>query len=259
MYLGIFDELWVRRHLVWHLALVDLKIKYKNSILGFGWAILEPLLMLTVLYLVFTSIFKTGIENYALYLLIGIITWNMFSRGTGMNTTSIINKANIITKFYFPREILILSTTITAFLMMLFELIVLGAFFAGTQFLPPVSALLLIPLIALLFVMTLGFSLPLSVLNVHYRDVGVIWTVILQVGFFASPIIYKLEFLPENVQQLLWLNPMAHVIEAAHNLLLYGRYPDPYSIAYMITTSIVMLLVGIVIFRRYNPDIVEVL
>jgi len=107
--------------------------------------------------------------------------------------------------------------------------------------------------------MTLGVSLPLSVLNVHYRDVGVIWTVVLQAGFFASPIIYKLDLLPENIQQILWLNPMTHVIEAAHNLLLYDTYPDPYSITYMITTTVGLLLIGIVIFRRYNPDIVEVL
>jgi len=129
MNLGIFDDLWIRRHLVWHMAVIDLKTRYKNSVLGFAWSLIEPLLILTILYLVFTNIFKTDIENYAIFLLIGIITWNMFYRATSMNTTSIINKANVITKFYFPREIFILSTTITAFFMMLFELIVLGIFF----------------------------------------------------------------------------------------------------------------------------------
>ena len=257
MNFGILNNLWIRRFLVWHLAITDLKIRYKNSVLGFGWTIIEPLLMLTIFYLVFTNLFKTGIENYALYLLIGIITWNMFAKGTSMNTTSILNRANIITKYFFPREVLVLSTTITAFLMMVFEYIILVAFFIGTQFLPPISSLLIIPILGILFVMTLGISLPLSVLNVKYRDIGVIWTVVVQAGFFLTPIIYKLEFLPENIQQLLWFNPMVHIIESAHNLLLYEIYPSISSIVYMITMATAFLIIGIVIFRKHNPNIVE--
>lgn len=259
MNLGIFNDLWIRRQLVWHLAQVDLKIRYKNSYLGFAWAIIEPLLMLAVLYLVFTTLFKFEIENYALYLLIGIITWNMFSRGTSLNCVSILNKANVITKFYFPREVLIVSTTITALLMMMFEFIVLGFFFGGTQFIPPISGFLMIPLMGLLFIFTLAISLPLSVLNVHYRDVGVIWSIILQAGFFLSPIIYKLEHLPEFAQQILWFNPMTQIIDTAHNLLLYEIYPEPSSIAYMLATTFGMSIIGIAIFRKYNPGIVEVL
>ncbi len=259
MSFGIFNDLWIRRSLVWHLAVTDLKIRYKNSVLGFGWTIIEPLLMLTVFYLVFTNIFKTGIENYALYLLIGIITWNMFSRGTTMNTSSILNRANIVTKLYFPKEILVLSMTITAFLMMIFEYMILGAFFIGTQFLPPISSLLIIPILAILFVITLGISLPLSVLNVKYRDVAIIWTVIVHAGFFITPIIYKMEFLPENIQQLFWFNPMVHIIESAHNLLLYEIYPDIFSIIYMIAMAVGSMVMGIIIFRKYNPNIVEYL
>jgi len=253
----IRKNLWEKRDLVWHLAIVELKLRYKNSILGFVWAFLEPLLMLTVLYLVFTSIFKTDIEYYALYLLSGIITWNMFARGTLMNTTSILNKSHVVTKVFFPREILVVSATITAFLMMIFELIVLGAFFVATQFIPPISALMTIPIFGILFVLTLAISLPLSVLNIPYRDVATIWVVIIQAGFFLSPIIYRLEILPENIQQLLLLSPMAHIIESIHNLLLYEIYPDISSIIYMVLTTAAFMIVGILIFRRYNPDIVE--
>ena len=250
-------SLWDKRDLIWHLALTDLKIRYKNSILGFGWTIFEPLLMLTVFYLVFTNIFKTGIENFALYLIIGIVVWNMFARGTTMNTVSILNKSNIVTKLFFPREILIVSTTITAFLMMVFEFAIIGAFFIGSQFLPPLSSLMFIPILGILFILTLGVSLALSVLNVKLRDVGVIWTVIIHAGFFLTPIIYRIDFLPENIQIILLINPLTHFIEAAHNLMLYGVYPDILSILYMIISSFVILIIGITIFRKYNPDIVE--
>jgi len=249
--------LWDKRELIWHLAITDLKIRYKNSILGFGWTLFEPLLMLTVFYLVFTTIFKTDIENYALYLIIGIVVWNMFARGSSMNTVSILNKSNIVTKLFFPREILIVSTTLTAFLMLVFEFVIIVAFFIGTQFLPPISSLLIIPILGILFILTLGISLPLSVLNVQLRDVGIIWTVIIQAGFFLTPIIYKLDFLPDNVQQILLINPMTHVIEAAHNLMLYGIYPSISSIIYLIVSTFVILIIGIIIFRKYNPDIVE--
>lgn len=251
------SNLWKKRGLIWHLALVDLKLRYKNSILGFAWTIIEPLLMLTVLYLVFTNIFKTDIENYALYLLIGIIIWNMFSRGTTMNTMSILNKTSLVTSLYFPREFLVVSTVITSFLMMLFEFIIIGAFFVGTQFIPPSSIFLIIPFLGILFILTLGISLPLSVLNVHFRDVSVIWAVLIQIGFFFSPIIYKLDFLPENIQQLILLSPMTHIIESIHNLALYDIYPNMFSVSYLIITTTIMFTVGIVIFRRLNPDIVE--
>lgn len=257
MNLGIFDNLWIRRELIWHLAILDLKNRYRNSVFGFGWTILEPLLMLTVLYLVFTNIFKTNIENYALYLLIGIVIWNMFSRGTTMNTVSILNRAHLITKQFFPREILVASTTITAFLMMVFELIVIGAFFVGTQFIPPISIFFVIPVIGILFVLTIAISLPLSVLNIRYRDVAVIWNVVIQAGFFLSPIIYKIEFLPLNIQKLLWFNPMTHVIDFAHNFMLYETYPNLYSIIYLVFVTLALLVMGIIIFRKYNPRIVE--
>jgi len=259
MHFGIFNDLWIRRELIFNLAWSDLKIRYKNSILGFGWTVLEPLLMLSILYLVFTNIFKTNIENYALYLLIGIVLWNTFSRGTVMNTVSILNRSNIVTKIYFPREILIVSNTITAFLMMCFEFIVILIFFIWTMFLPSPISLAIFPILGLLFVITLGFSLLLSVLNVHYRDIGVIWNVILQAGFFASPIIYSFEQLPENIRQILWFNPIGQMIDAAHNLILYDTYPTNESIIYMIAASGIILLIGIIVFRRLNPNIVEYL
>ncbi len=251
--------LWERRELVWHLSMTDLKLRYRNSLLGFAWTILEPLLLLTVLYLVFTNIFKTDIENYALYLLIGIVTWNMFSRGTSMNNVSILHKSGIISSLFFPREILVLSTTITAFIMMTLEFIVIGAFFVGTQFLPPLTGVAIIPILGILFFLTLATSMMLSVLNVHFRDIGVIWTVVLQIGFFASPIIYKIDFLPEKIQAVILLNPVAHVIEAVHNLLLYATIPTVESISYMIGSTVIMFVIGLIVFRHFNPKIVEYL
>jgi len=251
------SNLWITRYLIWNLALSDLKLKYKNSILGFAWTIIEPLLMLTVLYFVFSTIFKNDIENFALYLLIGIIFWNMFSRSTSMSTLSILNKSSVVNSMYFPREILVVSSVLTSFMMMMFEFVVLAAFFIGLQFIPPISAILIIPFLAILFVLSLGISLALSVLHVHYRDVSFIWGVILQIGFFLSPIIYSLDLLPENIRQLVLLSPIAQIIESTHNLILYQIYPSLFSVGYLLAITCIVLIIGIVIFRKLNPDIVE--
>src|SRR5574337_565680 len=123
-----YHGLWQKRSLIYNFAITDLKIRYRNSILGFFWTVLEPLLLLGVLYLVFTNIFKSQIEHYGLYLLLGIIMWNTFTRGTEISLNSITSRTGIVTQIYFPREIPAISSTITAFLMMCFEFVVFGIF-----------------------------------------------------------------------------------------------------------------------------------
>jgi lipopolysaccharide transport system permease protein len=143
--------------------------------------------------------------------------------------------------------------------MMALEFIVIVAFFVGMQFIPPLTGLMVIPFLAILFFLTLSVSMMLSVLNVHFRDIGVLWTVVLQIGFFAAPIIYKIDFLPEKIQQIILINPVAHIIEAVHNLLLYAIIPTAESVSYMIGFTIVMFVIGMIVFRHFNPRIAEYL
>jgi len=181
---NLISELWERRSQIKLFAINDVRIRYRNSVLGFLWTFLEPLLMLSVLYLVFTNIFKSDIEHYPLYILLNLVIWYMFTRGTGMGITSLVDKASIITKVYFRREIIVVSSNLTAFIMMSFEFIVFIIFVGIFQFVPS-STIIFFPLVIInLFLLTLGISLLLSILNVKFRDVQLIWQVVVQAGFF---------------------------------------------------------------------------
>jgi len=250
-------ELWSRKSLIRDISLVDLKLRYRGSILGFFWNFLEPLLLLSVLYVVFTSIFQSQIENFPIYLLLGIIMWNFTVRGTTFSLNSIIARAGVVTQVYFPREIFALSSSITATIMFVFEFAVFLIFIAAFQFLPPIT-ILLFPLILIMqFVLILGLSFPLSVLNVYYRDVQFIWGVIVHAGFFLIPIFYTLDMLPENIRQLIMLNPMAQLLEMAHNIILYGTLPSYQDLFYTIGVITAIFFVGYFIFKRFETRVVE--
>ncbi len=250
-------EIWENRALIRTFAISDLIIRYRGSVLGFFWTILEPLLMLTILYLVFTNVFRSEIENYALYLLVGIVMWNFFVRSTNFAMSSFISKAGIITKTYFPREILPISSCITAFLISVFEFIVLFLFFVVFQFFPPATIIILPGLLGLEFLLALGFSFGLSVLLVRYRDVQYIWGVITYAGFFTVPIFYSIEIIPEKFKQIYLLNPMAQIIDMSHNVVLYNVIPDIWNITYTIFITGVSLAVGYLIFRSLNAKVIE--
>lgn len=254
---NLLAEIWQRRSLVILFAFNDVKLRYRNSVLGFLWTFLEPLLMLSVLYFVFTNIIKSDIENYPLYLLLGLIIWYMFSRATTMGLSSLLDRSSIIQKVYFRREIIVVSSCLTAFIMMSFEFAAFAVFAVVLQFIPPLTAILLPFLLIDLFILSLGISLLLSVLNVYFRDIRFIWQVLLQAGFFLSPIIYRLDMFPDNIKKVLELNPMVPILDSAHNLVLYGSLPTINSGIYIIGSAIILFVVGLVVFKIKSKRLVE--
>jgi len=250
-------KIFSKKSLIWSLAVDDLTIRYKSSVLGFFWSILEPLLMLTVLYFIFTHVFKSQIEHYQLYLLLGIILWSFFARATSLNANVFLAKANIINKINIPREVFVISTCITVFLMMMLEFIILAIFFVVFQFIPPYSIVILVGILFLVFILALGVSFVLSVLNVLYRDIQYIWGVVTYAGFFSVPILYSYTTFPENVQSLLLLNPMAQIIEIGHNVSLYGILPEWQDMLYTVIISFGILVGGYLIFKFYEFRVVE--
>jgi len=255
--MNIIKEIWNKRLLIQTFAINDLVVRYRNSILGFFWSILEPLLMLTILYVVFTQLFKSQIENYPLYLLLGLIMWNFFSRSTGMSLTSLLSKAGIVTKIYFPREILPLSSCITALIMLTFEMIIFFVFVLIFRFIPPTTIILLPGLLMIEFILTLGISFPLSIFNVRYRDIQHIWNLLLYAGFFISPVIYSTTTFPPKIRDLFMLNPMAQILEMSHNAVIYGTLPSLFDITYLLSVSFGIFIIGYLIFRKYQSKIIE--
>ena len=254
-HLGV--ELWKRKALIWNFALSDLKLKYKNSMLGFTWTFLEPLLMLAVLYVVFTNITSSNIEHFGLYLLLGIILWNLLSRGNESSLSSFLIRSNILKQVYFPKEILAISSTLTAFLMTLFELIVFGIFIVIFQFTPTITIVLLIPILILEFILVLGLNFALGVLNVVYRDIKFIWKIVLQAGFFLTPIFYDFNILPQEVQNILKYSPTVQILNMAHDVTLYNKIPSLETIILAILTISIIFVVGYSIHYKIKDRVIE--
>jgi len=254
---SLLGEIVRRRSQITVLAFNDVKARYKNSALGFLWTFLEPLLMLAVLYFVFTNIFRSEIQFYPLYLLLGLIMWYMFSRATIASTTCFLDKSTIITAVYFRREIIVISSCLASFIMMAFEFAAFGIFVAAFQFVPPHTGALFPLLLIDLFVLAVGFSLILSVMNVYFRDIQFIWQIILQAGFFLSPILYDLNMFPDNVRTVLQLNPMATILNAAHDMVLYAKLPTLDATLYIVGSTAAVFVAGYAVFQIKNKKLVE--
>lgn len=248
---------WDKKSLIWHFAISDLKTRYRNSVLGFLWNFLEPLLLLFVLYIVFTNIFNNEIEHFPLYLLLGLIMWNMVSKSTQMALTSIINRESILTQINIPHSILPISVALTALIMFSFEMIIFGVFLAAFQFVPPITILLLPLIIILQFILVLGLSLPLSVLNAKFRDIQYIWGIILHAGFFLHPIFYKIEILPEILQEILVFSPMVQMLNISRNVSLYGELPSLNDVVLMVTVTFIIFFIGIGIYKKFSYNLIE--
>ena len=253
----IREEMWKFKGILFNFAVSDLKIRYKNSVLGIIWSLVEPLLMLGVLFFVFSTMFKFEIENFPIYLLLGIICYNFFKNGTTFALNSLTNRSSLMTQIYFPRAIPGLSSGVTAAIMLLLELVVLGIFMVVLQYTPPITILALPLILALEFLLVLGLALPLSVLNVKFKDTEFIWMVVVHAGFFLTPIFYQFDMLPDYVQSVLQFSPVVQVVTMAHHVVLYGILPSVNSVLYAVGSTSVIVIIGYLIFRKYQVRIVE--
>ncbi len=250
-------NLYAYRQLIWQLAWSEFKLRYKNSILGYFWSLLEPLLMLTVLYYVFSHLMKMQIENYQLFLLLGIIIWNFLSRATSIGMNCIVGKASLIKKVYFPRDIFVISACITALLMSVFESLVFIIYMIYFKVSLSVYILEAPIILICLLVLSIGLSLALAALNVLYRDVQFIWAVLLQAGYFATPIMYAVDIFPENLREIVLLNPLARVIVAARQTIIYSAPAQTNDLIFMGFAAIIFLIIGYAIFNKIETRFAE--
>lgn len=257
MVIDHLQTLYSYRELIWQLAWSEFKLRYKNSVLGYFWSLLEPLLMLTVLYVVFSNIMRVQVEYFQLFLLLGIILWNFLSRATNIGSDSIVGKSDMIKKVYFPRDIFVISACLTALIMSFFESIIFILFMVAYKV--PVSInLMYVPFVLVFFfALSLGLSLTLAALNVFFRDVQFIWQVVLQAGFFATPILYTIDIFPVYLQKIVLLNPVARVIISTRNSIIYSLPSNTNDMIFMLIASLIILAAGYAIFFRLEPRFAE--
>ena len=254
---SIREEMWKTKGILFNFAVSDLKIRYRNSVLGVLWSFVEPLLLLTVLFVVFSTMFKFEIPNFPIYLLLGIICYRFFQNGTTLALNSLTNRSTTITQIYFPRSIPGLSAGITSAIMLICELAVFGIFMVSFQFIPPITILLLPLILALELLLVFGIALPLSVLNVKFKDTEFLWGVVASAGFFLTPIFYQFDMLPEAIRNVLQFSPMVQIVTMAHHVVLYGTLPSINTVLYAVGSISVITVIGYLIFRKYQARIAE--
>ena len=255
LYLNMY--IFEYKELIKNLVISDLKTKYSSSVLGFAWSMLNPLLMMLVLYFVFSNVFKMTQEHFALYLLIGITGWRFFAFGTSIAMSSIVGKASLVTKIFIPREILTLSVVLSALISSLLEFLVLIPLMIIFGVIPSLTILLFPLLHILFFPIIYGIALGLASLYVYYRDLNQIWEVLLQIGFFLSPIVYPLSLIPEKYKFYYMLNPVTRLIEMYRDVLLVGKIPSLMDFGLVIMFGIVLFISGSWIFRKLSPRFAE--
>jgi lipopolysaccharide transport system permease protein len=249
--------LWDYRELIGNLVVSDLKIKYADSMLGFAWSLLNPLIMMVILYLVFSNIYKSTQENFVIYLLIGILSWRFFSSVTASSLEAIVKRESLVKKIYIPREILTLSVVISGLISSFLEFLVLLPLLIalGVGIYPTV---LLFPAIQLLFFLVIyGLSLILSSLYVYFRDLNQIWGVAIQLGFFLCPIVYPLSLVPAQYQAYYLLNPVTRIMVMYRDIFLSGTVPEPSDFLVVLAFVALLLIAGTLVFNRLSRRFAE--
>jgi len=208
--------------LAWTLAITDFKLRYFGSALGYLWSLLRPLMFFAVLYFVFTRVVRFGddVHNYPVYLLMSVVFYVYFQETTGASVSVLVDSENLIRKIRFPLAVLPVSRAITASFNLALNLVVVFGFVFAAGISPRVEWLELLPILAMLMVSAMGVSMILAAVYVRYRDLGHIWSVLIQVIFYGSPIIYPIEFLPDRLDRVLMaVNPLVPVIQQARSAI----------------------------------------
>ena len=249
------------------LVITDFKLRYQGSILGYAWSLLRPLFLFSILYVVFVQGLKFGstMEHFPLYLLLGIVLWSFFSEMTGQSLGSIVGRGDLIRKIRIPRWIIILSTSVSAFINLGLNLIVVGIFmfFMGVDV--STSALWFPLAIIEIYLLSLGLSFLLATAYVKYRDVSYIWDLLLQAGFYFTPLLYTLDIVTnEFIKKIIMLNPMAQAIQDARSALVTKQtitiaevFGTGSARLISIVTIGVLLILGLLYFRREAKSFAE--
>lgn len=249
------------------LVKTDFKLRYQGSVLGYVWSLLRPLLLFAILYVVFGVFLKAkgNIPHYPVYLLLGIVLWNYFAEVTSGGVGAIVGKGDLLRKINFPKYVIILAGSFSAFINLVLNFVVIAILMVATHVDVSWRALLILPLIAELFIFAIALAFFLSALFVKFRDVSYIWEVVMQAAFYATPILYPLSLIPHKAAEVLMLNPMAQIIQDARYALVTPRTQTMYSVyghrvwvwTIPIMATLIVALLSASYFRRQSKHFAE--
>ena len=249
-------ELYKYRWLLQELVSRDLKIKYRRSVLGYLWSVLNPLMLMTVLTIVFSQMFRFSIPNYPVYLLAGQLIFSFFSEATTASMVSILYGACLIKKVYLPKYIFPVSKTLSSFTNFAFSLVALFIVMIATKSWLSSTALLLPVFLVYFFVFTVGVGLLLSTIVVFFRDVQYLYGVALTALNYLTPIFYPVDLLPAWLKELMVVNPLYNYVTMFRKIIVYGQWPTLTEHAICIVFSLGTLLLGMYVFKKNEKDFI---
>lgn len=254
----VVKELYEYREMIYTLIQKELRGKYKGSVLGFFWSLLIPLFQLVIYTIVFSVFMPSGIDKFYIFLFVALVPWLFFSSCVSGGATSIIQQKNLVQKIYFPRMVLPVAFTISYFVNMLLSFIIvfIALFISGIGI--KLSVLWYLPIIMLVeFLMGIGTALLFSALTVYFRDMEYILNIVTMAWMYMTPILYPIDQIPEQYQQLLYFNPMTSVIVAYRDILYYQQAPELKTLTYAVVWGVVVLVIGFFSFQKLQKNFVE--
>ncbi len=246
--------------LIRELTLREIKARYKQSVLGYVWVILNPFFQMLVMSFVFSKILRfpsLGVP-YAIFLYAGLLPWNLFANSLISSTNALVSNASLLTKIYFPREIFIISTNLAKTVDFFLASTVFVLFMIFYQLPLTWNILWFVPIFMIQQLFTYGLSLILASLNLFYRDIQYVLTLIVMVWMYLTPVIYPTEIFPEQYKWIFQLNPMAVIINAYRQTILGGGMPNLTSLALGLLVSLIVTFLGIKLFKKLEGVFADV-
>jgi lipopolysaccharide transport system permease protein len=255
-------EIWRYKELLYIFAWRDVKVRYKQTVIGIAWAIFQPLLTMVIFTVIFGNLAKVPSEGipYPVFVYSGLLLWNYFSTALTNASNCLIDNENIVKKVYFPRLLLPVSTAVTPIVDFIFSLIILFAIVLFYHYSPRVEGIILLPVLLLISMCaSSGLGLFLSAVNAKYRDVRYVLPFFIQILMYVTPVIYPVSIVPAKFQWLLYLNPMSGLISAARTSLLGLGPVNWVSLGISAAISVFLLLCGVAYFRKTERFFADVL
>lgn len=261
--MGMFKALWAYRGFIVGSVQREFQSKYRNSLLGATWSVLNPLAMIVVYTVIFAQVMRAklpGVDStfgYSIYLCAGVLTWGWFAEITGRAQNMFLENANLLKKLSFPR--LCLPVTVVANASINFAIVfgLFSAFLVISGNFPGWPYLALFPVFAIQIAFAIGLGISLGVLNVFFRDVGQFFGIILQFWFWLTPIVYSASILPERVRPLIALNPLANLMTAYQTILVTGQWPQWHTLWPATLIAGLLCLAGFRLFRKHAGEMVD--
>jgi ABC-type polysaccharide/polyol phosphate export permease len=252
-------ELVKRRDLMLYLVISGLKSQHKNSFLGYFWWLLDPLLGTLIYYFVVVTIFGRGGPDYGVFLVVGMIVWRSMAATLTSASRSIISRASIITQVYLPKAILPLGAAVTQLINFGFGLLVIAGFFVILKVMPGFTVLWLPFIIFMQFLFMIAVALPIAFLSVFVRDMENIITHFSRLWFFGSPVIWRVEMIPERFGWLIDINPMAHFLNSYRQSLVHQNTPDVMALSVIGVISLIISVCFLYLYSSYEHKMIKVL